>query len=30
MRERPAVRREIDAMNAFVASLMAPKAAAAR
>lgn len=30
MRERPAVRREIDAMNAFVASLLAPKAAAAR
>ena len=28
MRERPAVRREVDAMNAFVASLMAPKAAA--
>ena len=30
MRERPAVRREVDAMNAFVASLLAPKVAAAR
>ena len=28
MRERPAAGREVDAMNAFVASLMAPKAAA--
>jgi glutathione S-transferase len=28
MRERPAVRREVDAMNAFVAGLMAPKVAA--
>jgi glutathione S-transferase len=30
MRERPAVRREVDATNAFVANLMAPKVAAAR
>jgi glutathione S-transferase len=30
MRERPAVRREVDAMNAFIASLLAPKVAASR
>ncbi len=30
MRERPAARREVDAMNAFLALLMTPKVAAAR